>query len=280
MRAIIDYRLQHREEGYRRLAYMMLDEDIVAVSPASVYRVLKKQGLLLAQWRHSKAKGSGFVQPTRPHEHWHLDISYINYKGTFVYLLALIDGYSRFVVHFEIKLSVEALDVEILLERAREKFPGENPILITDNGPQLVAKELKLYMQLVGMTQRRTRFFYPQSNGKVERFMQTCKNESIRKQSVIDLDDLKQQVAVYIEYYNTKRLHSALGYVAPLAMLEGRQFEIFQTRQKKISQAKEMRKHKNSDQNTLALSHSLVLATSMRSEDPNQDRAQRAEGKS
>ncbi|MDQ7053643.1 MAG: IS3 family transposase [candidate division KSB1 bacterium] len=243
--AIVEYRLQHPTEGYRRLAYMMLDADVVAVSPSSVYRVLKKRGLLLSRWRHTRAKGSGFIQPTRPHEHWHLDISYINYKGTFVYLMALIDGYSRLVVHFAVKLSIEALDVEIFIEEAREKFPSENPILITDNGPQFIAKEFKTYLQIVGITHRRTRFFYPQSNGKVERFIQTCKNESVRKQSFIDLEDLIEQIAAYIEYYNTQRLHSALGYITPLDMLEGRQQEIIQVRKQKLLKAQEMRKNRH-----------------------------------
>jgi transposase InsO family protein len=243
VQAIIDYRMQHPTEGYRRLAFMMLDADIVAVSPSSVYRALKKHDLLSTQWRHTKAKGSGFTQPTRPHQHWHMDISYINYKGTFVYLIALIDGYSRLVVHYDVRLSVEAMDVQILLERAREKFPGVHPALITDNGPQFIAKEFKGYLQIVGITHRRTRFFYPQSNGKVERFIRTCKNESIRKQSFIDLEDLKAQIAAYIEYYNTQRLHSALGYITPQDKLAGREDEIFAERRRKLEKARENRRH-------------------------------------
>lgn len=267
--AIIAYRYEHLDEGYRPLTYMMLDENIVAVSPSSVYRVLKVARLL---WppnrRHGKAKGSGFVQPLRPHEHWHLDVSYINFKGTFVYLVALIDGYSRYIVHDEIRTSVEALDVEILLERARQRFPGTNPILITDNGPQFIAKEFKNYLALVGITHRRTRFFYPQSNGKIERFMQTCKNESIRRYSVLDLQDLKRQVERYIEYYNTRRLHSSLGYITPLDMLCGNQQRIFAERRAKLQQARQLRK--NVQTTSWASSSSRTLANSMRSEDRSQ----------
>jgi transposase len=76
--AIIQYRSKHFEEGYRRLCFMMLDENVVAVSPSSIYRVLFNAGLLLKKWRHQKAKGSGFNQPAKPHQHWHLDISFIN----------------------------------------------------------------------------------------------------------------------------------------------------------------------------------------------------------
>jgi len=240
--AIVNYRRDHMDEGYRRLTYMMLDENVVAVSPSSVYRVLKRYNLLLSSWRHQKTKGKGFTQPIRAHQHWHLDISYINFKGTFVYLAALIDGYSRYIVHYEIKLSMEALDIELLLERALAKFPGVEPVLITDNGPQFIAKEFGLYLQFVGITHRRTRFFYPQSNGKIERFFQTCKNEAVRRQSYLSLDDLKRQLAAYIERYNTVRLHSANGYITPQDMLLGRRAVIFDERRQKLQQAQENRK--------------------------------------
>ena len=237
--AIIEYRHLHPYEGYRRLCYMMLDDNIVATSPSTVYRVLDIEGLLLTQWLHRKAKGSGFIQPTRPHEHWHLDISYINFKGTFVYLVCLIDGFSRYIVHFELRTSVEALDIEILMERARSKYPGESPVLITDNGPQFIAKELKVYLKEVGITHRRTRFFYPQSNGKIERFYQTCKNELIRRNSFLTLDDLKTQLDQYIKTYNTQRLHSSIGYITPRDMLLGNQKRIFNTRKRKLELARQ-----------------------------------------
>ena len=239
--AIIDYRYQHLEEGYRRLCYMMLDENVVAVSPSTVYRILKSEGLLVTQWRHERTKGTGFDQPQRPHQHWHLDISYINFRGTFVFLASLIDGYSRYIVHYELKTSVEALDIEIMLDRARLKYPGESPILITDNGPQFIAKELKIYLNDVGITHRRTRFFYPQSNGKIERFYQTCKNELIRKNSFLSLEDLKRQLDLYMNIYNNERLHSALGYITPKDMLLGRREQIFGERKEKLLKARQER---------------------------------------
>lgn len=265
---IVTYRRTHMDEGYRRLTYMMLDDNIVAVSPSSVYRVLKRYNLLLTAWRHEKTKGSGFHQPTKPHQHWHLDISYINFKGTFVFLAALIDGYSRFIVHYEIKLSFEALDVEIMMERALEKYPGEEPVLITDNGPQFIAKEFGLYLQDIGITHRKTRFYYPQSNGKIERFFQTCKNEAIRRQSYLSLDDLKRQIDDYIETYNHVRLHSSLGYITPDDMLKGRQSIIFDERREKLKQAREHRK----SQRTQVLDFSKPTKALTRSEEQSQDR--------
>jgi hypothetical protein len=80
--AIVAYHRAHAEEGYRRLTYMMLDADIVAVSPSTTYRVLRDAGVLRA-WNHAPSKkGQGFQQPLAPHEHWHVDITYLRLAGT------------------------------------------------------------------------------------------------------------------------------------------------------------------------------------------------------
>ena len=146
----------------------MLDRDLVAVSPSSVYRVLRGAGSL-RRWNHKPSKkGTGFVQPLRPHEHWHVDISYINVCGTFYYLCTLLDGCSRYVVHWDIRESMTEAEIEIILQRAREKFPGVTPRIISDNGPQFIAKDFKEFIRICGMTHVRTSPYYPQSNGKSE----------------------------------------------------------------------------------------------------------------
>ena len=92
--AIIGFHQEHPLEGYRRLTFMMLDSDVVAVSPSSVWRVLQRAGLL-SRWKGKPSrKGSGFEQPPHPHQHWHIDVSYINVSGTFYYLCSVLDGYS------------------------------------------------------------------------------------------------------------------------------------------------------------------------------------------
>ena len=88
--AIVGFHLKNPLEGYRRLTFMMLDHDVVAVSPASVWRVLKQAGLL-SRWKpKSSRKGTGFEQPLEPHQHWHVDVSYINLSGTFYYLCSCL----------------------------------------------------------------------------------------------------------------------------------------------------------------------------------------------
>ena len=93
--AIIDFNLKNPLEGYRRLTFMMLDAEIVAVSPTSVWRVLGQAGLL-SKWNGKPSKkGTGFEQPLAAHQHWHIDVSYINISGTFYYLCSILDGCRR-----------------------------------------------------------------------------------------------------------------------------------------------------------------------------------------
>jgi putative transposase len=125
-RAIIAFHLKNPLEGYRRLTFMMLDADIVAVSPASVWRVLSRAGLLRKWNGKPSKKGTGFEQPPQPHQHWHLDISYLNVCATFYYLCSILDGYSRFLVHGDLRESMTEADIEIILERAKEQYPGLN----------------------------------------------------------------------------------------------------------------------------------------------------------
>jgi len=113
--AIVAFHDRYPSEGYRRLAYMMLDADVVAVSPSSVYRVLKAAGQLAGRRGKPSKKGQGFEQPLRPHEHWHIDVSYINICGTFFFLCSILDGYSRFIIHWEIRETMTEAEVETIL---------------------------------------------------------------------------------------------------------------------------------------------------------------------
>jgi putative transposase len=236
-RAVIDFRQKFPLEGYRQLAYMMLDRDVVAVSPTSVYRVLKDAGLLGRAAAPSK-KGTGFQQPIGPHEHWHVDISYVNIKGTFYFLCSVLDGYSRCLLHWELRETMKEHEVQTILQRAREKFPSVTPRVISDNGPQFVAREFKAFIRLAGMTHVRTAPFYPQSNGKIERWHKTLKAECIRPRTPLDLDDARRSVDEFVRHYNEVRLHGAIGYVTPADKLAGRAERIHAERDRKLAEAR------------------------------------------
>ena len=159
---------------------MMLDDDVVAVSPSTVYRVLAGAGRLDRWNRRPSKKGTGFVQPLLPHEHWHIDVSYLNIAGTFYYLCSVLDGCSRSIVHWEIRETMTEADVECILQRARERYPQARPRIISDNGPQFIAKDFKEFIRIAGMTHVRTSPYYPQSNGKIERWHKTLKSQALR----------------------------------------------------------------------------------------------------
>jgi len=240
--AIVNYYVDHRQTGYRRLAYMMLDEEVVAVSPSSVYRVLLDTGLMQVAPSQSSSKGQGFKQPTRPHQHWHIDITYLNICGTFYYLCTVLDGYSRFIVHWEIRPSMTEADIEIILQRAREKTPQAKPRVISDNGPQFIARDFKHFIRLCGMQHVRTSPYYPQSNGKIERWHQTLKKECIRPGTPLSLADARRLVSSFVEQYNHHRLHSAIGYITPHDKLHKREDAIFEKRRQQLAQARCQRK--------------------------------------
>lgn len=240
--AIVNFHREHPLEGYRRLTYMMIDRDVVACAPASVYRVLSQKGLL-SRWKpKASARGAGFDQPIRTHEHWHVDVSYLNIAGTFYYLCSVLDGASRAIVHWEIREQMKEADVEQIIQKARECHPGVMPRIISDNGPQFLARDFKEFIRISGMTHVRTSPYYPQSNGKIERFHRTLKHDAIRKQTPLSKEDADRVVGRFIAYYNTERLHSALGYVSPHDVLAGRRDAIHADRDRKLEAARERRR--------------------------------------
>lgn len=243
--AILAYARTHPGEGYRRLSFMMLDDSVVAVSPSSVYRVLEVAGLLQPWERKASRKGQGFDQPTQAHQHWHIDIAYLNLGGIFYYLCSILDGYSRYLVHWEIREQMTEADVEIILQRAREKCPNARPRIISDNGPQFIAREFKQFIQACGMTHVRISPGYPQSNGKLERWHKTVKGEAIRPQTPLTLEEARRVVDKFVKYYNEVRLHSAIGYVTPKARLSGQDQQIWTERQRKLALARERRQQQH-----------------------------------
>ena len=93
------------------------------------------------------------------------------------------------------------------------------------------------------MTHVKTSPYYPQSNGKIERWHRSLKSECIRPGVPLSLEDAQRLVENYVRHYNEVRLHSALGYVTPAAKLAGQDQRIFAERDRKLETAREQRRN-------------------------------------
>ena len=133
---------------------------------------------------------------------------------------------------------MEERDVETIIQRARERHPGVSPRIISDNGPQFIARDFKEFIRICGMTHVRTSPYYPQSNGKIERWHRSIKSECIRPGTPLSVEDAIRLIEGYVRHYNEVRLHSAIGYVTPADKMCGRDKQIFADRDRKLEEAR------------------------------------------
>src|SRR5882672_2534448 len=152
-------------------------------------------------------------------------------------------------------------DIEIILERAKEKYPEAKPRIISDNGPQFIARDFKEFIRISGMTHVRTSPYYPQSNGKLERWHKSLKSECIRPLTPLSVEEARRLIRSYVDRYNTVRLHSAIGYVTPQDMLAGRQAEIHAARDRKLEEARRQRQLRREQATPLLFARSGFAAT-------------------
>jgi len=168
----------------------------------------------------------------------------LNLGGTFYFLISVLDGFSRYIVHWEIRDTMKEFDIELVIAKAIEKHPGVRPRIISDNGPQFIAKDFKEFIRVYNLTHVRTSPYYPQSNGKLERWHGSIKQECIRPSCPATKEEAEKRVDRYVLHYNTVRLHSAIGYVTPADCLAGLSEVIGEERDRKLEEARERRQAK------------------------------------
>jgi transposase InsO family protein len=235
--AIIAYCRERLEHGYRRLAYMMIDANIAAASCSAVYTTLKRANLTNPWALRGEEAKKGFDQPTRIHEHWHTDFSYVKVSGNFYYFVAVLDGFSRMILAWDLFMCMETWTVQTVVQKAKELYPSANPRLITDNGSQFISQDFKELMGFLEIKHTFIRPAHPQSNGKLERFHRTLKTEQVRVSAYFDYDDAKNRLANWIRYYNGVRLHSALFYLTPQEVFDGKTARRLAERREKLHTA-------------------------------------------
>jgi putative transposase len=139
-----------------------------------------------------------------------------------------------------------------VIAKGIEKHPGVTPRVISDNGPQFIAKDFKEFVREYGLTHVRTSPYYPQSNGKLERWHGSLKSECIRPSCPATKEEAEKRIAKYVRYYNTVRLHSAIGYITPADCLAGLGEVIGQERDRKLEAARLLRQVKRAKSKQVA----------------------------
>jgi putative transposase len=246
VRLTVAYAREHPREGYRRLCWMMVDADVVYLSPSAVYRILDKHDLLY-RWKRPEA-GAGKKVPaaTYPDEVWHIDLMYLWVKWRWYFLVTVLDSYSRYVVHWELALSMKAAEVAEVIAVALEQVADKRPRIVRDNGSQFVAKEWREIIRHFEIEEIPTRVRHPESNGRIERYHRSVREEAWGEAEKEDYYQARDLLEQWVSYYNQERLHSALNYLRPVDYYRGNPEALLAVRKAKLKQAVARRKYANS----------------------------------
>ena len=239
--AIVQYAQGHPADGYRRLAWQMVDANVAAASPSAVYDVLKAAGTL---YRPAPAPSSGRKPPraTRPDQRWHIDVLYLWVLGRWYFLVTIIDAYSRYIVQWDLTWTLTGDVMALVLQAALDATPGASPEVVSDNGPEFINRDFVTVLKAQSLKQIRTRFHHPQSNGVVERYHRSFREEGWRGAQPDDFPAAQDLIRAWIARYNTIRLHSALGYLTPADYYRGDPEARVADRRSKLSTARQRRR--------------------------------------
>jgi len=224
------------ELSSRQLSAWITDNEGFAVSESTVYRLLRREGLVKRQETQPLAAKEYHTKTTRPHQMWATDASYFRVVGWgYYYLVTVMDDYSRFILAWKLQKDMSANSlIEVVQEAVDATGMTDVPVedrtrLLSDNGSGYVSKAFRDYLRLVGIGHILSAPFHPQTNGKVERYQQSLKKEV--NQLPYELpSELERAITAFVDYYNYRRYHNALGDVTPADVLYGRREEILERR--------------------------------------------------
>ncbi len=224
------------ELSSRQLAAWITDNESFAVSESTVYRILRREGLVKRQETQLTAAREYHTKTARPHQMWATDASYFRVVGWgYYYLVTVMDDYSRFILAWKLQKDMSANSlIEVVQEAVDATGMTDVPVedrtkLLSDNGPGYVSRSFRDYLRLVGIGHILSAPFHPQTNGKVERYQQSLKRE-VNQLPYEAPSQLDKAIADFVDYYNYRRYHKALGDVTPADVLYGRKEQILQRR--------------------------------------------------
>ncbi len=239
------------EWSSRQIAPWITDHGDFSVSESTVYRILKREGLV-KRLEIPMPAGKEYTNKTvAPHQMWATDASYFRVSGWgYYYMVTVMDDFSRFILAWALQIDMTSASlIEVVQDAVDITGMSGVPVedrtrLLSDNGPGYVSRLFREYLQLVGIRHILASPYHPQTNGKLERYHQTLKRDV--NQVPYDLpEDLKTAIGEFVSYYNFRRYHKALGDVTPADMLAGRRDEIQGRRREVKARTIEERKQAN-----------------------------------
>ena len=265
---ILRLALEFPERSSRELATHISDHGVFAVSESSVYRVLKRAGLIFARPPKTfKASSQYTYKPKRVNEQWQTDASYFKaLNWGWYYLISVLDDVSRNILAWRLQPSMRAPDFSEVIEEACE-FANVNamdedkkPRLVSDNGSALVSSELAEYLEIKGIYHIFASPYHPQTNGKIERYHRSLK-ETVNLNVYETPHEIEDEIEKFIEWYNSRRYHEALGNVTPDNVYFGRKEEILNRREELKRRTLENRKQMNLNLSLAKIHTSTISAT-------------------
>jgi putative transposase len=249
---VVALALEHTELSPRELACRMTDTERYFLSESSVYRILKRAELLPTPNYVVVSAADRFRHPTRrPNELWQTDFTYLRVTGWgWYYLSTVLDDYSRCILAWKLAPTMGAADVVETLDLARAVTGVDHvrvehrPRLLSDNGPCYVSGQLQAYLVAHGLRHTRSAPYHPMTQGKIERYHRSLKNV-VKLEHYYAPEELERAIARFVEYYNHRRYHEALGNVTPADMYAGRQATVVAQRERIKRQTLARRRREN-----------------------------------
>jgi putative transposase len=249
--ALLAYARKHPELRHRELAWRMVDEDVVFLSPSTVYRILKEANLVCPWRRRKKRRREEDEKPTRPNQRWVTDLMEIMIGCGVYYLVYFMDEYSRYIVHHEVLTGMDGKTVSLAGQAAIDQLPKgadgrplAKPVIQSDNGSGYIAREFLQVLKENGLGHHRIKPHCPEENGTMERANRTLR-ERLEEEELTSLLQARDVIARVVRWYNDERLHSALGYLPPVVYYRGDPKACHEDRRRKMAEARRRRKEKN-----------------------------------
>ena len=230
------------ELSARELALRITDAGAFSVSESTCYRILKRNGLVKpAEVVGFKAGKEYHRKTSRPNEMWATDGAYLKVMGWgYYYLVTVLDDYSRFILAWRLQVDMTANSlIEVVQEAVEATGMTEVPLrdrtsLLSDNGPGYLSRVFDRYLWLLGIRHIVASPYHPQTNGKLERYHRTVK-EQVKLVVYETPSALERAVNAFVDYYNHRRYHEGIGNVTPADAYYGRRQTIL-IRRKEVRQ--------------------------------------------